>query len=100
MCQIIFYISKTTTRECRLLIVHLIPAILWTEWLLSSQVLACRRQNTTGELDPEVEALSEDVTALEVAVLSAFRQDYNINPLAPTYKIVPLLSHPSIYYVS
>lgn len=40
----------------------------------------------------------EDVAAIEVALLAAYQQDYNINPLIPAIRISSP-AQPSIYHV-
>lgn len=77
MCELIYHLCKSTTMACRTFIAHLIPLLLWMEWVLAAQ-------------EYNIDAIGEDRAALEIAILAVFQQDYNIAPLAPVFRVFPL----------
>lgn len=96
LCEIIFYLCKCTAVECRLFMASVLPALLYAEWVLGGG--HCPVAALQNEKPAESLQLEDDLAAIEVAILAAYQQDYNINPLPSAIRIPPL-SQPSIYHV-
>lgn len=88
-CELLFYLCKCSAAESRLFIANLIPLLLWMEWILTNE----------NGIDNNGAKLEEDLIAIEVALLAAFQQDFNINPLPPSTRVTSI-RHPSIYHVN
>ncbi len=83
---------------------NVIPTLLAIEWLFSSTAKAelarSGEPSPSGEEDTiDVASLEEDINAIEVAILAAYQQDYNVSPMAPTIRLHSFTS-PSIYMAS
>ena len=63
----------------------MLPALLWLEWVFGN------KEWESGEAD-------EDIAAIDVALLAAFQQDFNISPLPSSIRVVAM-NQPSIYHV-
>lgn len=86
-CELVFYLCKCSSPESRQLSASLTPFLLWMEWMLGG---ACGA-------DKE-EAWEDDVTALEIALLAIYHQDFTIAPLPAVTRSIPL-GRTSIYHV-